>query len=173
MPLHTGHEAVILVFAMSSQSNPSHHSNAQARVHQAGWITPSHQSQTSQFGLHSPHSTPQLCYEESNRQDREPETSRTTHEELHPENLMYLAEEHELDSFDMEQRNHNGLVIQAQTSQTVSGKVSFKQILEKAMNNVSDQLMALLEEELDNMEDEIEDMDMELMPLGTQRDSKL
>lgn len=92
-------------------------------------------------------------------------------EDLGQERLLYLAEEDELGRSGMEQRNHNGLGIEGGASQTASKKVSFKQILEKAMNNVSDQLMALLEEELDNMEEESEEMQEELT--STQRDSKL
>lgn len=181
---------------MSNQSDTSHHPNAQARVYQPDWMILSHQSQTSQFDLHTIHSTPQQCHEESSRQYRETETSGTEHKELRSENVIYLAEEHELDRFGMQQRNHNGLVIEGETPQTVSGKVSFKQvsthlytllqysvghkltsslhthqILEQAMSNVSDQLMALLEEELDNMEEESEEMEEELP--STQRDSKL
>ncbi|CCC05290.1 hypothetical protein SMACR_12797 [Sordaria macrospora] len=56
-------------------------------------------------------------------------------------------------------------------SPTDAKKLSFKQILEIAMNNVSDQLLALLEEELDKMEDDSEEIEQQ--STTTHRDSRL
>ncbi|KAK1775451.1 hypothetical protein QBC45DRAFT_445215 [Copromyces sp. CBS 386.78] len=69
--------------------------------------------------------------------------------------------------------NHNGtpFINNRGASETDAGKLSFKQILEKAMNNVSDQLMALLEEELDKMEDGTEEIEQQ--STSTRRNSRL